>query len=263
MKIKLNVLLAKTDHLASTYKGMMSDFGKFFKNSQGAFKGIKKTYTATEGMVDQPNMRGVQLIQTTVDEKLIWFIDHSIDYIDSLFSLEKTNASGAIAELKVNGKSWGKFNSLELLRLKSIIENGDLKLMIENLPVRSDGEVWNETSNEDYASRSVWESPLTEGVAKTTEKESYILPDPNINKIDGAKYTPQLGIKNTVVELGEYTVQSFSGEISQREKALMLERRTKLLTGIIEALKTCNEIEAEKSELNAKRVFGYLFNNID
>ena len=255
---KLNVLLAKTDHLAKTFKGMIEDYLKFFNKSQGAFRGERKTYNAKEGVVDEPNLRGSVLVQTTVKEKLTWFMEQAAKYVDAVFSVEKTNAMTATAELMVKGTLWGKFTSLELLRLKSLLENGEFHNMIKAIPVRSDAEIWNESNNPDDDKREIWESPQLTGVRKTGIKESYILTDPNIAQAK-TNYTPQIGQKNTVVELGDYTHQRFSGEISQRERAMMLERRDALLVAVIEALKVCNECEIEESELNAKRVFGYIF----
>jgi hypothetical protein len=257
---KLNVLLAKTDHLAETYRGMIRDFMKFFSKSQGAFKGERKTYSPKEGTIDMPNNRVMVKVQTTVSEKLDWFIERAAKYVDAAFSVELTNAASTTTNLIVGGEDWGTMTSLELLRLKSILENGELHMMLQNIPVRSDSEVWVKSTDPDYDGREVWETPKLTGVAKTTEKESYILPDPNLDKLQDSKgYTPQLGVKNTVIELGDYTHQRYSGELSQRDKALMLERRDDLLVAVIEALKKCNEVEAMESKLNAKRVFGYIF----
>lgn len=263
--MKLNVLLAKTDHLASSYKGMLHDFIKFFKGAQGAFKGEQKTYAPRDGVLDESSMRGNILVQTTVSEKMGWFFKYSKDYVDSLFSQEKTNASGeATADLMVDGKSWGILTSLELLRLKSIVEHGDLKAMIELLPVRSDSEIWSECEDSNYGDRNIWESPMLSGVNKTTTKENYILVDPNLEKLkSNERYQPAVAVKNTVIELGDFTRQKFSGEISQLERATILARRTILLTSIIKALKECNEAEAVQSELTSERIFGYLFNSIN
>lgn len=260
MKLKLNVLLAKTDNLATYYKGMLKDYSRFFVKSQGAFQGEKRTYQPKEGTIDEPSKRGNRVVQTTVNEKLHWFMQNSKEYIDSLFSQERTNASGlAKAELVVGGKSWGEYTSLELLRLKSLVEGNDLHHMLENIPVRSDQEEWEETKNEMYAERSVFEMPQVKGMNITTEKESYILPDPNLKDGMRATYTPQIAHKTTTVELGEYTQQKFSGEWSQRQRAEMLFRRAQLVTAIIEALKTCNEAEVVQSDLTSDKIFGYLF----
>lgn len=257
--MKLNALLAKTDSLASGYRSMIDDFSKFFSKSQGAFLGMRKTYVPKEGTMDDPSMRSVVLVQTTVGEKFDWLKQNAKDYLDSLFSQERTNASGsATAELVVEGVSWGTFTSLELLRLKGVVEDNKLYTMFLNVPVRSDSEQWSLCNNEQYpSSRGIMESPIIKGVNKTTEKESYILPDPNVSA-DSAAYKPQVALKNTTVELGDYTSQKYSGEMSQRERAEILRRRTTLITAVTVALKECNEVEVVESSLTSDRIFGYL-----
>lgn len=264
--MKLNVLLALTDQLRHVYKNSVSDYSKFFAKSQGAFKGEKRTYSPKDGTIDDPSKRGTIIVATTVEEKLDYFIDNSSKFIDALFSQEKTNASGqAQAELVVDDKSWGVFTSLELLRLKSLLEAGDLgnmKGMIESIPTRSDSEVWEKTDDEEYADRTIFETEKFTGVTKTTLKQPYVLEDPNLKGREiPSNYSPAVVQRDTVIELGDYTKQNFSGEWSHRERAMTLKRRTILLTAITEALKKANECETEKSELTAKKVFGYLFFN--
>ena len=259
-KQKLNVLLGMTDHLASTYSSMVKEYSKFFKNNQGAFLGEKRTYTPKEGQIDEPGKRKNSLVQTTVNEKFDWLKDNAKEYVDALFAVEATNASGvAKTELVVEGETWGEFTSLELLRLKSLIENNDIKNMLENIPVRSDAVRWEANTLDEYLDRDIHQTPLSEGVEKTTMKETYVLEDPNINKLkDGVNYTPQLATKNTVVELGDYTHQTFSGEWTQKRKADALKRRGILLTAVVTALKECNEVEIKESTLNSDKIFGYL-----
>lgn len=258
-KMKLNVLLGKTDYLASSFSMMLKDYIGFFKGKQGAFLGEKRTFTPKEGTVDEPSKRKNSLVTTTVDEKFDWFKENAKSYIDALFAVEATNASGhAKAELSVSGACWGEFTSLELLRLKSLVENNDLRGMLENIPVRSDTLIWERNTTEQYSGRDIYQTPIVQGTEKTTVKESYILEDPNIGKIDAKSYAPQLAIKNTVMEVGDYTHQKFSGEYTQRKKADILKRRSALLTGIIEALKECNNCEVVKSELDSEQIFRYL-----
>lgn len=259
MSTKLNVLLAKTDHLASTFKKGLEEYVKFFKTSQGAFKGEKKTYEARANTVDLPNERSNRLVVTTVEEKLKYMQENSKEYIDALFSQEKTNSTGvAKATLKVDDKVFGDFTSLELLRLKSLLESGTFKELYETLPVRNDDETWTKSSNDMYSGRNVFETTLRNGITKSVMKESFILPDPNISKVDGAKYTPQLATKDTVVELGDYTVQRFSGETSHLERANILARRSKLLVAVIEALKEANDVIAVPSDMTSDKIFNYL-----
>lgn len=259
MKQKLNVLLALTDHLAGSFKKGLEEYIKFFKGHQGAFKGERKTYNPKPGTIDIPGNRGNTMVVTTVREKLDYLKNSSKDYIDSLFSQEKTNASGlCVANLVVDGQSFGTLTSLELLRLKSLLETSTFKELYESIPTRSDSESWSKSTDPEYSNREIFESPLSAGVQKSTLKESYILPDPNIGKGDAGNYTPQIAVKDTVIELGDYTYQKFSGEMSHVDRAGILERRHKLLSAVIAALKVANEVESVKSELTADKIFGYL-----
>jgi len=259
-KTKLNVLLAKTDHLATSYKSSIGDYIQFFKDKQSAFKGEKKTYTPKLGTVDIPGDRGNKLVTTTVKEKLDWLKETNQEYIDALFSQEATNAAGvAKAELTVDGVAFGSYSSLELLRLKSLLENGELEKMYSTIPVRNDDEEWTKTSEEQYQSREIFESSKSEGIKKSITKENYILNDPNLSSLkDTSSYKPQVAQKDTVLELGDYTFQKFSGEWSHRERAELLRRRTKLLNAVIEALKVSNDAEAVKSNMNADKLFNFL-----
>lgn len=263
MRLKLNVLLAKTDHLAASYKKGLEDFIKFFRTSQGAFKGEKKTYEPKPETIDYPSERGNKLVVTTVDEKLEWMEDASEAYIDALFSQEKTNSSGiAKADLIVEGDNFGTYSTLELLRLKSLLESGLLVGMYEYIPVRNDDEEWKQTDAEMYNGRSIMQSPLVRGVKRTTVKQQFILDDPNIEKVPGMKHTPQVGSRDIPVELGDYTHQRFSGEWSHRRRAELLRRRTILLTAVIEALKVANDVESIESNMTSGLIFGYLHHNI-
>lgn len=261
--LKLNVLLGKTDYLSSVYKQLIKEYAKFFAGHQGAFQGGKSTYEAAEGTMDDPTKRKNNLVQTTVSEKLDWFVDNSKEYINALFSQEATNASGTVkADLVVDGNNWGPLTSFELLRLKSLIENSEFKKMLEEIPVRSDSTNWKETTNEAYKGRDIFETELIRSTNKTTEKESYILIDPNVAKLKNAgDYVPQTANKTTVTTLGEQTQQAFSGESTQRKKAEILQRRSMLLVAVIEALKKCNEAQVVESHLNSKKIFGYLFSD--
>lgn len=261
MSLKLNVLLGKVEHLAGSWKSSLKDYIQFFSKNQGSFKGIKKTYTAKEGTIDLPNEREFKAVSTTVGEKLAWFIDTNQDYLDGLFTVEATNASGrARAALVVEDMIIGEFSSLELLRLVSILESEDLENMYKNLPVRSDSENWSETDNDQYEGRTgIFEQAVNRGTKKSLMKETYILKDPNVDPSkENSRYTPVTATKDTIIDLGDYTIQHFSGETSHRERAEILRRRTKLLVAAKEALKKANECEIEPSDLTAEKLFSYL-----
>lgn len=261
-ELRLNVLLAMTDALRTKYKNMVNDFTKFFSKSQGAFLGGRNTYMVREDAVDDPSKRGYQRVVTTVDEKFKYFIKESVEFVDALFSQEKTNSMGvATAELMVNGKSWGVFTSLELLRLKSLLEAsdlGNLTTMLDNIPVRPDSQVWKLSEAEEYKDRVIWETELISGISRTTVKEEYILHDPNVAAGKITNYSPQVAVKTNTLEIGDYTSQHFSGQWSHRERAGVLKRKSDLLIAVIQALKECNNCEVVKSDLTAVKIFEYI-----
>lgn len=260
--MKLNVLLALTDQLKTKYKGMVNDYTKFFKDS-GAFIGAKFTYEPRPETIDDPSKRGIKRVVTTVDEKFEYFTKETSEFVDALFSQEATNASGLVnARLIVNGDDWGLYSSLELLRLKSLIESSDLanlEQMLSRIPVRKEDIVWEACTEPEYQGRTIFQTPIITSVAKTTEKESYILTDPNVQSGNAKSYTPQIAVKTTIKELGDQTQQTFSGEWSHYQRAMTLKRKNDLLIACVKALKECNETEAIKSELTGERIFKYLF----
>lgn len=261
--MRLNVLLSLTDTLRIKFKGMVNDHTKFYKGSQGAFTGTKATYVPREGTIDEPSKRGLRKVVTTVDEKIDYFIKESALFIDSLLSQERTNAEGgAIAELVVSEVSWGTFTSLELLRLKSLLESsdlGNLETMIRQIPVRADELVWDKSVDPEYTDRDIWETPKISGIAKGSAKENYILTDPNVQSGNAKSYTPQLGVRTNIIELGDFTAQNFSGAWSHKKRAGALKRRNDLIVAVVQALKECNECESVKSGLTAEKIFGFIF----
>ncbi len=260
--LKLNVLLAITDALRLKYKNMVNDFTKFFSKSQGSFIGGRNTYVAREDAVDDPSKRGYQQVVTTVAEKFQYFIKESEEFVNALFSQEKTNANGtALAKLVVNDVIWGTYTSLELLRLKSLLESsdlGNLTSMLDNIPVRPDSQIWNLATAEEYSGRAIWETELITGVSRTTVKEEYILHDPNMAAGKVSNYSPQVAVKTITLEIGDYSSQHFSGQWSHRERAGALKRKNDLLIAVIQALKECNDCEVIKSDLTAEKIFGYI-----
>lgn len=258
--MKMNTLLATTEHKASSCNKMIADYSVFFKDKQGSFKGSKKTFSPREGFVDQPNMRESKQVVTTVDEKFEWFGQNLIPYLNDLFSIEATNSIGAAkVELKVGDKSFGMLSALELMRLKNFLTNTNLDKVYQNIPVREDKEVWKLSTDSEYSGRKVYENLMITGVTKTTTKRQEILSDPNIDKLkDSSRYTPMVTTIDTVETTGDYTAQIFSGEWSQRERAELLRRKSELLGAVIKALKEVNDIESVKSDLDSEALINYL-----
>lgn len=261
--MKLNYVLALTDKMKVSYKNMVKDYTKFFTKSQGAFLGQLDTYKAREGFYHEPNKEKSEIVSTTVDEKFDYFIENTKEFISSLFIQEATNASSlAKAELVVEGESWGWLSSLELLKLKSILESSDLGNiceMLSSIPVRSDKKLWKKSVNGEYEGRSIFEAKLEEGEALTTIKEAYILEDPNIGKLkDVSNYQPAAAHRDKVIPKGDYTKQSFSGEWTQRQRAESLRKRDVLILAVYKALKEANDVDVVESDLTGTKLFNYL-----
>ena len=150
--MKLNVLLAKLEQGASQFKALLRDYTAFFKKESDNFRGVKNTYEPRPDTIDLPAERKLITVVTTVDEKFDYFTNMVKNYISEMFNCEATNASGtARADLIVDGKVIANLSSLELLKLKSFLENPQLQEMLQNIPVRKDSEIWEPCTEEMYA----------------------------------------------------------------------------------------------------------------
>lgn len=261
MSRKLKLVLALTQDAASRYAALVKDYQKFFDKSQGAFLGFKNTYQQNDVMIDDPTKRGYVKVVTTVPEKLDYFMKSVESYIQNVLTKERTNGMAvAKADLVVNGTSWGEFTSNELLCLKSILEKGELMQMIQSIPVRTETDIWEPNTAEEYQNRAIVQKPLVEQINKTTVKEQQILVDPNIDKLKaGSDYKPQITSRDTVVELGKQTRQEFSGQWTHLQRATALDKLIELRNAVTIALEKANDVDVIESTLTAEKLFGYIF----
>lgn len=260
MSQKMNTLLAKVEHGSSRFAKMIGDYLAFFKGKQGAFAGIKKTHVPREGYTEDKSCIANTKVITTVGEKLEWFEQQSVPFLKELFAVEATNSKGAnTVELVVDGISFGNLTALDLMRLKTLLTKKEWVEMYENIPVRSDAEVWEPCTDSEYEGREIFQTPMLKGVTRTTESEEVILKDPNINpdKLP-ANYNARTTIKKKVVETGDYTLQNFTGGWTQRQKAELLRRRSQLLAAVVEALKEVNDTVSEKPNLNVETLVNFI-----
>jgi len=236
------------------FKNNTSNALSNLKNKQGLYLGVKKTHKAIEPYLPEENRIATKYVSATVKEQLDYMAKSAENYMEIVFSIEKTNASGVVkAELIVEGKSWGEYSSLELLRLKSTLEKSKLRDIYAVLPVREQNEMWKVSENEDFARTGVYENELYEGVTRTTNTTEYILEDNN----PGQNRTPVKSARKELVQTGTYTEQKFSGEISIQLRARVITNFNTLYTAVIEALESANSVEIKKSDLGLK-VFDYL-----
>jgi hypothetical protein len=251
---KLSTFLGLRDRVETSFKNMLTDMSNKFSKNQGLFQGEKKTYTPIEDYADDPSKRGYTAVASTVPEQLNYMKENTLDFFDVVFSIEKTNAKGLVeSELIVDGVSWGTYTSLELLRLKTTLDNQLFKAVYNNVPTRSLTEHWTPTEDENYSGRAVFETPEDKGFSKTTLKTQYILLDPH----PGKERAPQVATQDKQVNVGSYTSQKFSGAISTAQKAQMIKKCDSLYKAVITALENANDVEIQKSDLGSK-VFEYI-----
>ena len=265
-KTKLNQILAITESQMNKLKGLYVDYIKFFKGRQSSFKGQVKTYEIVPGYVDIPTNRIYTNVVTTVDEKLDYFKEIVTPILNNVLSLEATNASGKVtADLIVGEDNWGKFSSLELLRLKNFLSSQKFKEMISTIPTRSDTKEWNPSGREEHDDRNISVTPIIKFEEKTTEKEEVILQDPNIQAaIQAGKdinYAPQKTMLTKQVVIGNGTFQEFSGEFTHHKRATILKKLSLLQEAVIDALQRANQNEVTDSSFDTDKMFNYLFNN--
>ena len=185
-----------------------------------------------------------------------------IPYLRDQFAIEATNAAGsARVPFIVDGLNLGSLSATELLRLKNLLTDENLKNLVTNIPVRSDSEIWKASANEDYEGRAdVFETPRLEGDSFTTITDTEILLDPNIDKEHiPSSYRPITKEVKTTIKRGSYTSQKFSGEWTLRQKQLVQERIGKLLSAVIEATKTVNDTPTMEPNLATDKLLQYIF----
>lgn len=249
MAKKQAVLLGLRDKLEKDFKSMVADMYAKFKNNQGIFSGHRNTYEAFAGFADDDTKRSFKNVESTVADQLNWFKKYTADYFKTVLSIEKTNAQNVQAELKVDGVSWGKYTTLELLRLKGIID-GQMNAMIHEMPVRSDKYLWHKSEQAEFASRGIWETDITSSNAATTRKDTIIIKDPHIDVAPNrAPMTKEVSER---VDIGKETKQLFSGAITELERAEYVVRLNAVRLGIIEALEAANGVDASESDLGDK-----------
>lgn len=262
--VKLNRVLAVVEQSTPVFRKLVGEYKLFFEKKQGEFAGVRKTYTPREGTKDEPSMRQFKKVVTTVDEKLEYLVDHAKGHLKNIMDIEATNASGTarvelIVEWGDRKVSFGKLSTLELLKLRSVLEKEGLEAMYAAIPVRSDSERWVPTTDEEYTNRSIYETPLHTGVNGSIEKEEYILEDPNLkNMTDTSRYTPLKSVRSKNIELGDYTLQHFSGEKTHTYRASILDKRSKILEAISGAIKEANDTPIVESELDPQKLFDFL-----
>lgn len=254
-KRTLNVFLGLRERVEVSFKNMLTDMANKFKKQQGLFQGEIKTYTPIEGFADDPSKRSYKSVASTVKEQLDYMTENTLEYLNIVMSIERTNClSGSQVDLIVEGKLWGKYTQLELLRLKGILDNSLFKTIYSEIPTRELTTFWEVTDNQDFSNRDIYQTRKEEGFSKTTKKTQFIINDPHASQGNRA---PQVGSMDEQLNIGIYSTQKFSGEVNISEKAQMLKKIDTLYKAVLAALEEANDVQIVESDLGT-HLFNYI-----
>lgn len=254
---KLAVGLGLRDKTEKDFANMLNDMTGKFKNNQGLFTGFRYGFVAINDQPDQPEQRKNQMVSSTVKEQLDYFKEHSAEYFRTVLSIEKTNAEGVKAPLVVAGENWGEYTTLELLRLKGILD-GKIRTFIQTIPIRPDGIKWVASDDPEYNGREVFQDIQFVGRTKTTIKRTVVVEDPMQIANPNIVRQPVTQTIDTPIETGEFTKQHFSGAWTNRQRAQLEVFYNNVYKGVVEALETANSIQLVESDLGDK-LLNYLF----
>ena len=240
---------------------MIENYRTKFHKGQGMFQGERKTYEPREGHQMLHSEEKNDPIETTVDEQLDYLasgLNSAVRYINAVLNQEATNASGTVtAELIVRDKSWGKVSSLELLRLKNILESFNLYDMYNKIPVRPQNIIWKRSTDPEHAGQNIWANKLIETTKMTTITEPYIL-----HPAEG-EHPAIVAERKTPIPIGDGTFQKFHSGWSQHEKANLLSRFTDLKIAVKEALSRANEADTIESNINGEKLFNFIHRGLE
>lgn len=258
MSKTLSVALGLREKVEKDFKNMIDDMYDKSKNKQGIFQGFRYTFDALKDQPDQPEKKKFQAVSSTVAEQLSWLKNYSEDYFNTVLSIEKTNSQNVTADLVVGGTSWGNYSTLELLRLKGIVES-KLRGFLQILPIRPETAIWKPSTDSVYEGRpNIFETPLETEFTTTTLKRVVIVDDKHQTENPNIVRQPVTQQIDTPINTGKVTKQVFSGAITNRERALIEVRLNNLLKGIITSLEKANATELLESDLGQKTL-AYLF----
>ena len=244
---QLNAKLSHRDKLKTPTNEMLKEREVTFSRRQSHFTGISKAYQpAMEDDLEYfPNEYKKPI--TSVDAQLDYAADKLEGHLNSLLSVERTNASGnAKAELIVDGISFGEFSTIELLQLDKVVNR--LKQVHEQIPTFDPQQDWQREKTEEG-----WYQTSPIKTVKSTNDKTWEIVAP------ASQYQKEATVKEvTKIRVqGHYTTSHYSTMISPAEKNSILERDLKMLLAIEDAMKTANMVEVIEVT-DGRKILDYL-----
>ena len=238
----LHELLAAESALRETAQNTAQSVGNLFRDGQVRLVGRIRTYYPEEenGPVF-PSERVERA--TSADAELARYASDYGAWIDAAVQKETTNAD-ASAELVIDGMSFGNLPATALLNLESKL--ADIIALYEMVPTNDPAIAWTWD-----ADNGQWRSPIDTKLRGEKRQEGIVLYDAT------PEHPAQTQLITRDVRVGRYETVTFSGALSESDKAARLDRARKLLVAVKRARAKANEQEVESLHV-ASKIFQFI-----
>lgn len=244
---KLHELIAVEGDLEGSFKSILSETEKTFKNKENLFIGLAKTLTMFDEAEGLESPDEFQELSETVIGKLEYNSGHAKRYFDAVLQKELTNQT-AKADIVIDGATIAKdLPATFLLGLETRLKH--LRAAYASIPTLAPGKKWVPAPEKGTGVYAI-ENP--EQRFKTTKtfmhKVLYEATEQHPAQIEKWEET-----KN----VGKWEINIWSGQMTVAEKSETLGRFDKLLRAVKKARQRANCAEVVKRTIGDE-IFGYL-----
>lgn len=245
---KLCEVLAVEGELDSTFKAVLDEATKTFKDKAAHFVGQTKTYQPfEEGAADKEGTVEHLAMVTTVNDKLTYVFEHLIKLIDAKAQKDATNQV-AKADITIDGTVLAAgIPATTLLGLEATLRQ--IKALAMDLPTLPPGVEW---KKDPATGKDVYRRvhPAITFKTRKTFRHKVL--------VEATKEHPaQIEKWSEDENVGKYVTEQWSGMLTPAEKSDMLARIDTLARAVKEARQRANTTEVVKIKL-AKSLMDYI-----
>lgn len=224
-----------------------------FSNTK-LYEGFDKNHQPADGYLADPQYIGHSEVKAIAIDDLKNVVKCINDALNLQFRLEATNGTDEKVEFEFDGKKY-KATALDLMRINSIFGSQSFQTLINSIPVLDNEHVWKKMANSE-----MYEAEPFGSDTRTTEKETVILKDPNIDPLHlPSNYRAETETRSKVVITGHYTVQWFSGAMAKSDKVAIVKKYKNFMEVIHVALKEANDKETKNPNVDISDVLNSIF----
>lgn len=247
-KVKLHEILAFENEVKNKSKAIVDETTNVFTKKETLFDGLTKEYIATEEKGDEIPSES-KAVTTTVPEKMEHTMKSVIDAIDVTLSKEETNASGsARAELIIGSTNFGSFSATGLLSLEGTLSKLRNELY-KHIPTLDPSVSWHKDA--DNTRKGMFKSEASTKWRSVTRKK------PIVAYPATEQHPAQVVMESYDEQVGRYLTTQFSGKVSPKAKADIIERLDQVIFAVKQARAKANNTDVITVRV-AKDLFGYI-----